>query len=98
MAKMKKERTKSKMVDPPQVKVSGMPEANMQRTGEPCVEFHGHFVQAKDLPGVTRPTASTAGSHDRLVRGDGSELKGESEEATQQAWTPSKAKSAHKEF
>jgi hypothetical protein len=96
--KMPKKQNNKMLGDPPQVKVAGMPDANKQRTGEPCVEFKGHFVQARHIPGVTRPTASTAGSHDRLVRGDGSELKGSDEDCTEQAWTTSKAKSSHKEF
>jgi hypothetical protein len=96
--KMPKKPVVKRMSDPAQVRASGMPEANEHRTGEPCVEFKGHFVQAKQIPGVTRPTASTAGSHDRLVRGDGSELKGCDEDVTEQAWTTSKAKSSHSEF
>jgi hypothetical protein len=93
--RMPKKGSEKKFSDPAQVRVKG--QVSTQRTGTACIEFHGHFAQVKSIDGVTRPTDSTQGSHDKLVRGDGSELKGECADVTEQAWTTSTKKTDHKE-
>jgi hypothetical protein len=93
--RMPKKGSEKKFSDPAQVRVKG--QVSTHRTGTACIAFHGHFAQVADIEGVTRPTASTQGSHDHLVRGDGSELKGECADVTEQAWTTSAKKTDHKE-
>jgi hypothetical protein len=88
MGKQTKQATKSKMSDPGAVKAAS-PEPSMHNTGTQAVMFRGHKVEAAKIVHVTRPAKENAGSHDHLVRGDGSEMKGEGKSAAKlPAWCP----------
>jgi hypothetical protein len=87
---MKKKSDSKHFSDPASVRASS-PEPNTHRTGSPCVELEGHMASTKKIQHVTSPAKENAGSHDAVVREDGSELKGEGEQSAKMpAWRKGK--------
>jgi hypothetical protein len=76
----------SKMSDPASVSAAS-PEPSTHRTGSATVEFKGHFVETRKITHVTEAASANRGSHDDLVRGDGSEDKLQGKESAKlPAW------------